>query len=587
MTFPIPLETLEVGIGLLVLGLLWGSWFSGRARIAPRGHWPMAWAVLVAIGGMRVGGVPGHYELIPTVAFWALLVAGAYRYAERPTPGWLIPASLGTCVALTLAFLEPTFQIAGWLSVTTAWLGALVAATVVHRAAKSRNASMLHRLLPLGFIATVTLGSFDHFVARRGLDTISTWLVGGILVAAHQAIAIFDVIRGHADDIARELEESVSTLRSILEATGEGILVVDREGRYTSYNRAFGEMWRIPEDVLARRESDSALAYSKDQLVDPDGFYEQVKRLYADPEAESFDTLEFKDGRTFERYSRPQRIGDEIVGRVWSFRDVTERRRAERLLERNREQLEELVEERTRELVESRDQLRQADRLAAIGTLAAGVAHQINNPVGAILNASEYALLCEDEEEAINVFKDALRSNAEEARRCGSIVRGMLQFARQEPVPKVAEDLNEAVRQATRAVESYATRNNGSIQLDISPQPIEFPMSLLEMEQVIVNLLRNAIEAAPPKPEVGVVTRLDGKTARIEVSDNGRGIEDKYRTEIFDPFFSTRIIEGGTGLGLSVAHGIVTDHRGQIAVTRSDERGTTFTIEFPLDQPSQ
>ena len=543
--------------------------------------------MLVAIGGMRVIGLPGHYELIPTLAFWALFVAGAYRYAEQPTPGWLIPASLGGCVALTLAFLEPTLRLAGLLSVITSWTAAIVSASVVHRAAKSRNASMLHRLLPLGFIATVTFGSFDHLVAGRGLDTIPIWLIGGILVAAHQAIAIFDVIRGRADDIARELEESVSTLRSTLEATGEGILVVDRNGRYTNYNRAFGEMWRIPEDLLARRESDSALAYAKDQLVDPDGFYAQVKRLYADPESESFDTLDFEDGRTFERYSRPQRIGDEIVGRVWSFRDVTKRRRAERLLERNRVQLEELVEERTRELIESRDQLRQADRMAAIGTLAAGVAHQINNPVGAILNASEYALLCEDEEEAIHVFKDALRSNAEEARRCGGIVRGMLQFARQEPVPKVVEDLNEAVRHATRAVESYATSNNGSIKLDISPEPIEFPMSLLEMEQVIVNLLRNAIEAASPNPEVRVSTRLDGDTARIQVSDNGCGIDEKHLSEIFDPFFSTRIIEGGTGLGLSVAHGIVTDHGGQIAVARSDERGTVFTIEFSIEQPTE
>ncbi len=585
MPITISLEILQVGVGLLVLGLLCGAWLSGRSRVAPVGYWPMAWAVLVALGGVRVTGLPNHYELPPTVAFWALLVAGAYRYAARPVPRWLVPASLGVVAVEGLAIFGGRVDLGGWISVASAWGGALIAADVCRRAAETRDATLLHRLLPLGFVAVVLLGSVDHFFLSRGPSAISPWLVVGILVATHQAIAVFDRVRKSADAISHQLEESVSTLTSTLEATGEGILVVDNDGRYTSFNRAFGELWQIPDEILERRQSEFALSHAKDQLQDPDEFYATVKELYADREAESFDTLEFKDGRVFERYSRPQRIGDEVVGRVWSFRDVTKRRRAEEEAERYRTHLEELVEERTRELIQSRDKLRQADRMVAIGTLAAGVAHQINNPIGGILNSAEYALLCEDDEQALSIFRDALTLNAAEARRCGSIVRGMLQFARQEPVEKTREDLNQAVRLAIRAVESYAEETGAEIDVDLSGDPIAVLMSLLEMEQVVVNLLRNAIEAASPNAHVRVSTRRMANGAAIEVADDGPGIDETDRGQIFDPFFSTRIMEGGTGLGLSVAHGIVTDHGGRIEVARSDERGTTFTIDLPLPDP--
>ncbi|MBV8982230.1 MAG: GGDEF domain-containing protein [Acidimicrobiia bacterium] len=126
-----------------------------------------------------------------------------------------------------------------------------------------------------------------------------------------------------------DLREALSLLAATLEATADGILVVDEIGRIRMFNAQFAEMWGIPEDVLAAEDDDAALRFVLDQLTDPEGFLAKVRELYATPSAESFDVLRFKDDRVFERYSKPQRVDGRVVGRVWSFRDVSERARLE------------------------------------------------------------------------------------------------------------------------------------------------------------------------------------------------------------------------------------------------------------------
>jgi PAS domain S-box/diguanylate cyclase (GGDEF) domain len=145
--------------------------------------------------------------------------------------------------------------------------------------------------------------------------------VRGFVLTAHDVTA---QVATEAD-----LHSALSLLHATLESTADGILVVDIENHITSFNQRFVDMWRLPDSIIASRENNAALVYVIDQLAEPELFLAKVNELYAQPDAESYDMLDFKDGRVFERFSRAQRVDGEVVGRVWSFRDLTQRKRLE------------------------------------------------------------------------------------------------------------------------------------------------------------------------------------------------------------------------------------------------------------------
>lgn len=152
----------------------------------------------------------------------------------------------------------------------------------------------------------------------------------GALEKAHQELE-----NERADGTRREeeLKTALSLMKAALESTTDGLLVVDRAGKIRTFNQKFIEMWRIPPAIVDSRDDERAVNYVVEQLKEPERFVAKVRELYSQPDAESYDILEFKDGKVVERYSKPQRIGETSVGRVWTFRDITERRQTEKALQ--------------------------------------------------------------------------------------------------------------------------------------------------------------------------------------------------------------------------------------------------------------
>ena len=250
-----------------------------------------------------------------------------------------------------------------------------------------------------------------------------------------------------------------------------------------------------------------------------------------------------------------------------------------------RERLEARLAAQRDELRESEEKVRSAERLAAVGTLAAGFAHQINNPIGGILAAAQFARAEEtaggDPAERVS----ALQTIEQEALRCARIVRNLLLFARTSAQDFVLQDLNGIVASAHAATAAYAARRGASVELRLDEAPLPVLGNDVELEEVVVNLIRNGLEVRALGASVRVETARADSSAVCVVRDDGPGLDAEARKRLFEPFFTTKLREGGTGLGLSVAHGIAQSHAGRIELVEpetGDEGGACFRLVLPL-----
>jgi two-component system NtrC family sensor kinase len=240
------------------------------------------------------------------------------------------------------------------------------------------------------------------------------------------------------------------------------------------------------------------------------------------------------------------------------------------------------LKERDERLKEyTQQQIMKSERLATLGQLAAGVAHEINNPLGAVLMYTHLSL---EEMEAEDTRRKNLEKVVSEATRCRDIVKGLLDFARQTEPKAEASDVNEILNHTLSLVENQASFQNVKINKLLSPSLPEILMDRSQIQQVFTNIILNAAEAIEKEGELTVVTRMahDNKHIEIEFTDTGCGIPPENYEKIFDPFFTTKEVGRGTGLGLAVSYGIVARHRGTIDVKSEIGKETSFVVRLPL-----
>ncbi len=248
--------------------------------------------------------------------------------------------------------------------------------------------------------------------------------------------------------------------------------------------------------------------------------------------------------------------------------------------------LEKKVEERTKELREMQAHLIQSEKLASLGKLAAGIAHEINNPLGGILIYSH--LLLEDTSRKSPHYEN-LKKIVKETSRCKDIVKGLLEFARPKE-PEVSQiDLNDVVDRSLAIVEKQALFQNIKIIKAYMPGLPKIVADGSQLQQVFMNIIINAAEAMDGKGVLSLSTSLDTDGACIEakISDTGHGINEEDKKRLFEPFFSTKEVGKGTGLGLAISYSIIQIHQGTIDVKSEEGKGSTFTVRLPVKRKNK
>jgi signal transduction histidine kinase len=239
------------------------------------------------------------------------------------------------------------------------------------------------------------------------------------------------------------------------------------------------------------------------------------------------------------------------------------------------------LKERESSLKSAQQALVQSAKMAAVGTLTAGLAHEVKNPLSAVLGYAQLSMRKLDQPEAL---KKNLGIIENETRRCNEIISNLMQFSRQEKGELSRISVNEVVKKSIEIVDHQLSLKNVRIESDLAENIAPISGNANQLQQVLMNLMINAQHAIGDEGgTVYLKTLSHGGSVIITVSDTGPGIDDDVVEKIFEPFFTTKPAGQGTGLGLSVTYGIIQDHGGDISVTRANSGGAKFVITLPVE----
>jgi two-component system, LuxR family, sensor kinase FixL len=360
-------------------------------------------------------------------------------------------------------------------------------------------------------------------------------------------------------------------LRALLDAAVDGIIVIDHLGIIRSFNRAAERLFGFTDDE-AVGQNVSILMTGEDQKAHDNFLSRYIETRVPHIIGKGRDvTVRRKDGTSFPAHLSVGVVpGEEPPRYVGFVHDITHSRR---------------MEAETHHL---QDRLTHVSRLATVGEMASGIAHELNQPLAAM---ATYAHACDRllalPEPDIEEVRSALRLIADQAVRAGDIIRRMRALARSEESARAAVDINVLIQELATLINSDAKAHGVSFRQELEPDLPPIAANGAQIQQVVVNLVRNALEALAPeraaaaRAEVVVATRQlpDGRV-EISISDNGPGVSESLASRIFDPFCTTKA--SGTGLGLAISRTIIEAHEGTLDYEPNQPTGARFTVRlFP------
>lgn len=557
-------------------------WVSLRQK-QPAGLWWAGAGTLLTIDGlMTLVPIPALLAPYSThfsgaFATW-LLYRGCRAYAKRPAH----PAAAILALSATLAWIG--LQELGAARFTfyasaVASIPLLVLATTTLLAAATTTMGRL--------FAYSIVGMIGLFVAFPGLEGsgLTSEGVAELWLAAVCPIGLLAtclLLESHMLETHHALLQTGELLRLGTQVAGFGTWTLDPATRQHTWSEDLYPIFGMTLDMPVPSQREMLGMISEEDREAVSAAVGEACRGERELDIEYRTTT--PDRKTRYVRSRAQLIEAPDARRllIGTTVDVTAHRNALEELRRYRTHLEEIVEQRTAALEASQQQLVDSRKLASIGTLTAGLAHQINNPVGSILAAAGYARHCEGDADEIEILRAAARDIEQEATRCGDIVRDMLRFASNRPTDKKLISIDpilERVRHAFRRVEQ---ETGASLELDLRGPAPRINASAIELEQALTNLVENALQSSHSGARVVVERSETGDQVRVAVRDDGRGIPAKDLPHVLDPFFTSRPDHGGTGLGLSVAHGIAREHGGTLTIASEEGRGTIAVLSIPI-----
>lgn len=423
-----------------------------------------------------------------------------------------------------------------------------------------------------GFFVT---SSYDDFFDRDDIDLIveltgSMDIYNDILAKKRKDVRAISTRTAHLFwEIARVSAMQKKTNQELLEARAlysvalndliqDEVLVIDHRFRIIDTNEAFLEKFGLTRDQVIGQFCHKITHHLENPCSGENHPCPLIQTLETEQPSRTTHIHLDSEGRRiyYSIATYPLIEGEDVVGAVEISRDITRDINVQKVM-------------------------MQQEKLASVGRLSAGVAHEINNPLTTILTT---AMLVQEELEPDNPIYAELDIIANEALRCRKIVTNLLDFARQNQPDKKCHDLNGIVAACVSLTKKQAAFKDITITQDLAD---ELPGAMVDkgqIEQAMINLIINAVEATPAGGRIDVTTQASEQKGFVDIiiSDTGEGITEERLNKIFDPFFTTK--ENGTGLGLAITHGIIEQHGGTISAKSQTGLGTTFTITIPEEE---